>query len=177
MKRPYVIIVFILLLVSTISYTQTGYLFVKKRIKKKRVYTEGSMLQLRLQNGTIINGYITALRNDSIFINGYPVHKTFVKEILLPRKPKKPFPDIKTVGLIAAGSTLTSLGLSLNNHQNRNEALIAGPVIGFAPLLIKHFGGRFFRVIPRKKFRIGKKFRLQVLDFYLPQATEPRKPF
>lgn len=177
MNRLQVIITFIILMISTISYTQTGYLFVKKGIKKKRVYTEGSMLQLRLENGDIIKGYITLLRNDSILINGYPIHKTFIKEILLPRKPKKPFPDIKTVGLITAGSVLTSLGLSLNNHQNRNEALIAGPIIGFAPLLINHFGGRFFRAIPRKRFRIGKKFRLQVLDFQIAPATQHRKPF
>ncbi|MBL7738803.1 MAG: hypothetical protein JNK14_06255 [Chitinophagaceae bacterium] len=177
MNRPAVIITFLFLLATSVSFSQTGYLFVKKGIKKKRIYTEGDAIQLRLQDGSLLNGYITLLRNDTLFINGRPVHKTGVKEVLLPKKAKKPFPDAKTVALIAAGSALTSVGLAINDKENRTEALIAGPVIGFGPLLLKHFGGRAIRAIPRKKFRIGKKFYLQVLDFHISPQTQRLKTF
>jgi hypothetical protein len=158
MNRLATIIILLSMLVSAFSFSQTGYLFVKKGIKKKKIYIEGDAIQVKLQDGTYRNGYITLLRNDTIFINGQPVHKTFVKEVLMKRKPKKPFPDAKTLALIAAGSALTSAGLAISDKDHQGEALIAGPVIGFGPLLIKHFGGRAIRSIPGKKFRIGKKF-------------------
>lgn len=168
MKLPTALISFLFLLLASISYSQTGYLFVKKGIKKKHIYCEGDAIKLRLENGQYVEGNISLLRNDSIFINRQSVPVPSVREIMLPQKPKTPFPDAKTLALISVGSALTSFGLSLNNHQNRTEALIAGPVIGFGPLLVRHFAGRTFRALHRKKFKMGKKFRLQVLDFYLP---------
>jgi hypothetical protein len=171
MNRLLFFITLLLLLVSSFSFSQTGYLFVKKGFKKKKIYTEGDAIHVKLQDGSVRYGTITLLRNDTIFLNGQPMHRIFVKEVLLKRKPKKHLPDAKTMLLIGAGSALTSIGLSLNNKDNRDEALIAGPVIGFGPLLIKHFGRRLLRVIPRKKFRIGKKFLLQVLDFHIPKRT------
>jgi hypothetical protein len=171
MNRLPAFILLLSILLSSASFSQAGYLFVKKGIKKKRVYMEGSTISLKLVDGTHAYGVITLLRNDTIFLNGKPIHKTAVKEVLLKRKPKTPFPDAKTLALIGVGSALTSYGLTLNNKTNRDEALLAGPVIGFAPLLIKHFGGRAIRAIPRKKFRIGKKFYLQILDFHIPRQT------
>jgi len=133
---------------------------------------EGSSISLKLIDGTYVKGIITLLRNDTIFLNGKPIHKTAVKEVLLKKRPKTPFPDVKTLGLIGAGAALTSAGLAMSKQASTKEALIAGPVIGFAPLLIKHFGGRAIRAIPRKKFRIGKKFYLQILDFHIPRQTQ-----
>jgi len=171
MNRLTTIITLLLLSVSIISFSQTGYLFVKKGIRKKRTYTEGDAIHLKLQDRTYRYGIITLLRNDTIFINGQPVPKTFIKEVLLKRKPKTPFPDVKTVALIAAGSVITSVGLALSDKDHKREALMAGPIIGFGPLLIKHTGSRAIRAIPRKKFRIRKKFYLQVLDFHIPKQT------
>lgn len=133
---------------------------------------EGSSISLKLVDGTYVRGIITLLRNDTIFLNGRPIHKTAVKEVLLKKRPKTPFPDTKTLLLIGAGAGLTSAGLALSKQATTRDALIAGPVIGFAPLLIKHFGGRTIRAIPRKKFRIGRKFYLQILDFHIPKQTQ-----
>jgi hypothetical protein len=164
--------IILFLLSSVFSFSQQGFLFVKKGAKKKMVFTEGDVINVKLGDGSHRKGIITLLRNDTIFINGQPVYRPLVTEVILERKPKKPLPDAKTIALIAAGSVLTSAGLAISsNKDQRTQALIAGPVIGFGPLLLKHFGGRIIRVIPRKKFRIGKKFRLQVLDFHLQQQA------
>jgi hypothetical protein len=164
------LIIFLLLFLHPGSscFSQTGYLFVKKGFKKKKTYTEGDMINLKLKDGSRAYGMITLLRNDSIFVNGHPIPTHWVKEVLLKRKPKKSFPDGKTIAIIGAGAAMTSAGLGMSKQATWKEAIIAGPVIGFGPLLIKHFGLRVLRVIPRGKFRIGKKFRLQVLDFHLP---------
>jgi len=172
MNRLTAFILSLFLLFSSTCFSQAGYLFVKKGIKKKRVYMEGSFISLKLIDGTYVKGIITLLRNDTIFLNGKPIHKTAVQEVLLKKRPKTPFPDAKTLGLIGAGAALTSAGLAISKQASTKDALIAGPVIGFAPLLIKHFGGRAIRAIPRKKFRIGKKFYLQILDFHIPKQTQ-----
>ncbi len=162
----------LLLLCSLFSFSQTGYLFVKKGIKKKRIYTEGDAIHVKLGDNSHKQGTITLLRNDTIFINGRPVPRVDIEEVLLKRKPKKPFPDGKTVAMIAAGSAMTTAGLAISKQATTEEALIAGPVIGFGPLLIKHFGGRLIRSFHRKKFRIGKRFYLQVLDFHIPAQPQ-----
>lgn len=140
-----------------------------------RIYTEGDAINVRLNNGSYRGGTITLLRNDTIFINGQPVYRPFITEVLMNRKPKKRLPDAKTMLLIGAGAALTTTGLTISKQAEFEKALIAGIVIGYGPLLIKHFGGRLFRSFTRKKFRIGKKFRLQVLDFHLPRR--PLKSF
>ena len=70
--------------------------------------------------------------------------------------------------LIGGGVALAAMGLSLNNQNTPKTALIAAAAIGYGPLLIKHFGGRFLYLLHRKKIRMGKKFRLQVFDLYVP---------
>lgn len=149
---------------------QTGYLFIKKNGKKKRTYTEGNRVQLRLQNGTDVKGLITLLRNDTIYINGKPVPRLQVSRVILNEKKKKPFPaDGKTLLLITGGVVLTGVGLSLNDVETPEQAFITAAVIGYGPLLAKHFFGRLLYALSRKQFRIGKKFQLQVLDFHIPR--------
>jgi hypothetical protein len=166
--RSFLTILF--LLCAALSFSQQGFLFVKKGFKKKKIYTEGDAIHLKLNDGSYRKGIITLLRNDTIFINGQPVYRPLITDVLLKGRPRKPFPaDKKTILIIAGGAALTTFGLIVSKQATEKEAIIAGPVIGFAPLLLKHFGGRLIRAMVRRKFRIGKKFRLQVLDFHIPQ--------
>ena len=153
-----------------IMYSQTGYVFIKKGIKKKKTYQLGDPIALELKDGSLYIGYLTQLSLDTMFVNGRPVHKLDVKSVLQKRPSKRPFPDGKTVALIAAGSLLTSVGLAMSDPEHKTEALIAGPVIGFGPLLITHFTNRMVRLMHRGKYKIGKKFYLQVLDLDIPRA-------
>jgi hypothetical protein len=59
----------------------------------------------------------------------------------------------------------------LSNQAEFNEALLAGVVIGYGPIAVAYLKSKIS--LKRKKYRIGKKFRLQVLDFYIPQ----KRPF
>ena len=160
----------LLLLFSGAAFSQAGFLFVKKGANKKRSYTEGDRIHLLLNSGQEYRGVITLLRNDTIFINGKAVPRLEVKALILNEAKKKKFPaDTKTMLAITGGVALTTVGLSLNDLNKPKDAFIAAAVIGYAPLLLKHFGGRFLYSIKRKKFKIGKKYRLQVLDFHLPR--------
>lgn len=151
-----------------VSQAQTAYLFVKKGAKKKKTYLEYDRIYLRLHDGTVYGGMITRLMNDTIFISGKPVPVTSVKEVLLPNNKKEPFHiSTKDFLLITGGVVLVTAGLTVSNQASFNEALLAGTVIGYGPLAVAWLGRKIsFR---RKKYTIGKKFHLQVLDFYLPR--------
>ncbi|HET6993967.1 MAG TPA: hypothetical protein VFI06_03245 [Chitinophagaceae bacterium] len=174
MNRLRFFLVLFLLLSSLVSSSQQGFLFVKKGYKKKRTYTEGDMIQLRLEDGSYRKGTITLLRNDTIFIDGNPVYRPQVVKVILEKKPVK-LPDVKTLLLIGAGSALTAAGLAVAQKVPPGKAIFTGLVIGYGPLLVKLFGNCVVWVVKRKKFRINKKFRLQVLDFHIPQRAP--KPF
>ena len=137
--------IIIFLLSSAVSFSQQGFLFVKKGFKKKRIYTEGDAINVKLVDESYRNGTITLLRNDTIFINGRPVYRPLITEVLLKRKPKHRLPDAKTMLMIGGGAVLTTAGLTISKQATFEKALIAGPVIGFGPLLVKHFGGRLIR--------------------------------
>ena len=158
-----------LLLSSLTSYQQPNHLFIKKGIHKKRTYSEGDRIHFVLTNGLEKKGMITLLRNDTIYINDTPIPRVQVAAVILNEKKKKPFPaNAETMLAIGGGMALTTLGLSLNNANEPKEALIAALVIGYGPILIKHLSSRLLYTIYRKKFKIGKRFRLQVFDLYVP---------
>ena len=160
----------LLVFFSAPLYAQPGYLFVKKGAHKKRIYLEGDRIHFITNTGEEKRGIITLLLNDTIYVNGKSFARSEVKTIVLDGVEKKKFPaDFKTMMLITAGAGLTITGLTLNNAVKPKDAIISAAVIGYAPLLIKHFGGRLLYLAKRKKFRIGKKFRLQVVEFHLPR--------
>ena len=166
MNRLLIIIIF--LLSSLLSWSQTGYLFVKKGYKKKRTYTEGSTIYLRLQNDSVRYGMITRLMNDTIFVSGRPIPRIAVKEVIIHARERKSFRvSAKNILLITGGVVLVTGGLTLSKQADFNEALIAGTVMGYGPLAIGYLKSKIS--LKRKKYKIGKKFRLQVLDFYIPR--------
>lgn len=135
---------------------------------------EGERIHLRLQNGENKKGIITQLRGETIFINGEPIVKHSIAAVVVNYKTQKPFPaDFKTMLLIGGGVGLTTIGLSLNDANPPKTALIAAATIGYAPILLKHFGSRLLNIVKRTKYQIGHKFRLQVFDLYLPR----QRPF
>jgi hypothetical protein len=162
------LLLFVFLFSSLLSHSQTGFLFVKKGHKKKRTYTEGEHIYLRLQNDRVYYGLITRLMNDTIFLSGHPVPRIAVKEVIIDRKNRKKFQvSTKDFLLITAGVVLVTGGLTLSNQAEFEEALLAGTVIGYGPLALGYLKNKIS--FTRKKYKIGKKFRLQIIDFYLPR--------
>jgi len=150
------------------AFSQSGYLFVKKGIKKKKVFTEYDNIYLRLNNGAYRYGMITRLMNDTIWLSGQPIPRTSVAEVVLRRKDKSNFHvGARNALLITAGVALVTAGLSLSDQASFNEALVAGLVLGYGPIAIGYLSKKIS--LSRKSYRIGKKFRLQMVDFYIPR--------
>lgn len=159
---------FIFLLAGHIAQAQTGYLFVKKGLKKKRTYTEGDRIVMRLGGDTIAAGLITHLRDDTIFLNGHPIPRASVKAVVIKTKKSKSFHiPVNQLLLITGGVALTTGGLTLSKQASFKKALTAGLVIGYGPILINYIASKLS--FGRKELRMGRKFRLQMIDFHLPR--------
>ncbi len=136
-----------------------------------------NVIRLELIKGGIPEGRILLLRNDSIFLNGLAFRTGDVKRVLVRRKTKKSFPiNGEQAAWITGGVVLTTIGLKAAKwEENTGKALLYSSVIGFGPIrltaLVNHINFR------RKDYPIGKKFRLQVLDFYLPQQQPGNRAF
>ena len=160
-----------LLFVLLISLThcasaQQGYLFVKKGIKKKRTYAEGDGIRLRGTDGYLYSGVITLLKNDTIYINGLPLARTAVSQVLLGKRKKKFHIDPKQLLLITGGAALVTAGLTLSKQASFGESLKSAAVIGYGPIAVSWIASKIS--FKRRKFRIGRRFRLQIIDFHLP---------
>jgi hypothetical protein len=162
------LISFLLLFSSTYLSAQSGYLFVKKGLKKKKTYTEYDNIYLKLKSGAYKYGMITRLMNDTIWLSGAPIPKENVAEVVISRKQKKNFHvGVKNMLLVTGGVALTTAGLSASKQATFKEALIAGLVLGYAPLAIGYASNKIS--LSRKSYKIGRKFQLQMLDFYVPR--------
>src|SRR5574338_1377870 len=150
------------------AQSQMAYLFVKKGGNKKKIYIEEDRITLELQNGTIYRGLITHLIDDTIFINGKPVPLVSVKSVILREGPVKNFHvSGKAWLLVTGGVALITAGLTASKQAKFKEALTAGLVLGYAPILVQYIGSKIS--FHKKKYPIGKKFHLQILDFHLPK--------
>ncbi|MBS1919872.1 MAG: hypothetical protein JST17_06445 [Bacteroidetes bacterium] len=166
---PRFIAITLLLFCTSFVQSQMSYLFVKKGGQKKKIYVEEDRIILQLKNGTIYRGLITHLKDDTIFINGKPLPVASVKAVIIHEESRKSFRlSGRTILLITGGVALTTIGLTASKQAKFKEALTAGLVIGYAPVAVYYIGSKIsFR---RKKYIIGKKFHLQVLDFHLPAS-------
>ncbi|MES1219929.1 MAG: hypothetical protein ABUT20_30790 [Bacteroidota bacterium] len=177
MKRLLLVLLIFSLFTSNYVDAQQSFLFLKKNGRKKRTWTEGDIIRLQLVNDDLLEGRILLLRNDSIYINDLAFRTEDVKRVIVSRKSKKPFPINGVQALyIAGGVGLSTVGMKTAGWtETYGKALWYSSVIGFGPILlsaaVQHLNLR------RKHFDIGKKFRLQVLDFYMPPPSKGNKAF
>jgi hypothetical protein len=165
------------LFTSECCEAQQSFLFLKKNGRKKRTWTEGDIIRLRLVNDDLLEGRILLLRNDSIYINDLAFRTEDVKQVIVKRREKKPFPINGLQALyIAGGVGLSTVGMKTAGWaETYGRALWYSSVIGFGPILLSAVVQQM--KLKRAHFEIGKKFRLQVLDFYLPPPPKENKAF
>jgi hypothetical protein len=131
------LLIIVLLFCTQVLYAQRAYLFIKKNGKKLKTYIEGQYIKIKTGRTSIIEGYISRLRNDTIFINGIRLHKNEIEQIIV--RDKKQFKieaDAKLLTLLTAAVALSTYGMTLNDREEFSTALTNSVVIGYSPLLI-----------------------------------------
>lgn len=164
--RQFLVLLLLACCSATCCQAQRGYLYLKKHNKRIRIYTEGDLIRVQIAHQGVLTGQIVGLRNDSVFIKDYGYHISDITSLVVGDKEREPFPvTIPQLGLITGGVALATVGMTASNWETFDHALIYSATIGYGPLLVS-YGIRKLKP-KRTAFPIGKKFRLQVLDFYL----------
>jgi hypothetical protein len=155
------IILLIALLNPLLAKTQNGILILKKRNKYIHIFHPGEELDMETVYKQRFKGTITAIRHDSVFLDAQPWH---FKEIAVIYRVRL------WSGLLLLGSALmitgggilaleTTFGLTqgepISQWYSNSGLLAAGSLL---------VSGYFIRKAYYPNYRIGRKFRLQVLD-------------
>ncbi|MGC4035628.1 MAG: hypothetical protein QM764_06670 [Chitinophagaceae bacterium] len=174
-KQSILLLLIFSLFASKDGDAQQSFLFLKKNGHKKRTWYEGDVIRLRLVNGDLLEGPIKLLKNDSIYINDLVFRTEDVQQVIIKRRDKKPFPINGVQALyIAGGVGLATVGMKTAGWTpTYGRAFWYSSIIGFGPIMISYIAQHLH--FKRTHIDIGGKFRLQVLDFYLP-PTPPTPP-
>ena len=175
MKR---IIVAVLFLIPLISMSQTDVLLLKKNGRNIKTYATGQTIIVQTVYDQWLGGTITALRNDSVFINGIPFHVHEIESV------RQEFTNWNynadgTI-LIVAGAGLLALnvvnglytGESAGSWVKTSAWITAGAFI---------LGGILLKRARYKNYLLGKKYTLHYINmkvdsYHQPVETQPKDP-
>ncbi|MFI5153778.1 MAG: hypothetical protein ACHQET_10625 [Chitinophagales bacterium] len=165
-------LLFILLLLPLIGLSQTDVLELKKNGKNIRTYSPGMYLVMETVYDQWLEGYITAIRHDSVFLNNFPFHYKEIKTIRYERT-KFPYKANGILLMIAGGGVLligTVNGLYRGDPANQWFTPV-GYITAGAMLL----GGYFLMKAQYRKYRLGKKYTLDYLNVNINRNEQ--RPF
>jgi hypothetical protein len=147
------------LLCYQLCFSQRGLLFVKKHGHKVATFPEGAAVKFKLKDQSIVAGYISIVKSDSLNINGFWFPQSSIKEIVFAEKPNEHL--AQQILLTTAFIAFTTTAITISKQMDFKSAVISSSALGFGRLfisLLPHF--------KRTKYRIGKKFTVQTLDLH-----------
>lgn len=143
------------------SHAQTDVLVLKKNGSNLKIYATGQYFMMETVYGQWLEGNITAMRHDSIFLNGAPFHYKEIKTVRFERTKL----NYTTDGflLMLAGSGVLVLGgvNGLYRHDAAKDWYTPTSFITAGAMLV---GGFFLLRARFRKFTLGKKYTLQYLE-------------
>jgi hypothetical protein len=155
------IILLIVLLGPLLAKAQNGILILKKKSKFIHVFQTGEELDMETVYQQRFKGTITAIRHDSVFLDGQPWHFREIAAIHQVRL---------WSGLLLLGSALLITGggilalettFGLTQGESIAQWYSTSGLLAAGSLLVSGF---FIRRAYSPNYRIGRKFRLEVLE-------------
>ena len=142
------------------GFGQSDVLELKKNGANQKVYSPGMSLTMETIYQQWLEGTITAIRNDSVFLNGLPFHYKEIARIRSERK-KFNYTTDGTILLIAGGGVLLLgavnglyRGDPIKDWYKPSGFITAGAFIAL---------GLLMRNAAYKKYTLGKKYTLEYL--------------
>ena len=169
------ICIFIFLLISIEAAAQYNQLILRKnRIAYKR-YQEGSLIHIQTITGLKYSGVIRLLQNDSIYFIGSGIHKNDIAAVYKKSGGRQPFiPYSKELFLYSnAGIPLFTAGLVISGESFLKSFLGAVSLV-YAPVLFYNI--KRLVTSGSKKYTIGNKYDIQVLDLYPAEVVPNKNP-
>lgn len=143
---------------------QTSLLVLEKKGSNVKTYSEGMEISIRTIYHQWFEGTITNLRNDSVFINGFPFH---YKEIEALKKTRGSL-NYETDGLLlmVAGGGVLLLG-AVNGLYRQDKASTWYTPTSYITAGALLLGGYLLTRSRYKYYTLGKKYKLQFMAFDL----------
>jgi hypothetical protein len=163
----------LLLLFAATTNAQFNELILRKNGIAKKRYAEGATITLQTKLGLKYTGIIYLIQNDSIYFLGDGIHKNDIAIVFKKQKKKHRFIPLNTEAFLYTnlGIPLFTAGLFISGEPFLNS-LLSGVGLVYIPVLLYNAQQLVFN--RNKKYRIGNKYDLQVLDFY-PSEKLPGK--
>lgn len=164
---------FLFLIAASAATAQFNELVLRKNGISKKRYKEGSVIALQTKLGMKYSGVIYLIQNDSIYFSGGGIHMRDIAVVYKKQKGRYhmlPF-DTKTFLLTNAGIPLFTAGLVISGEPFQ-KSLLSGIGLVYIPIALYNVQQLIFK--GNKRFRIGNKYDLQILDFY-PSEKLPEK--
>lgn len=163
----------LLLLFTSVANAQFNELVLRKNGIAKKRYAEGATITLQTKLGLKYTGTIYLIQNDSIYFLGGGIHKRDVAIVFKNQKKKHRFIPFNGQAFLYSnlGIPLFTAGLVISGEPFINS-LVSGVALVYIPVLLYNAQQLIFN--GNKKYRIGNKYDLQVLDLY-PSEKLPEK--
>jgi len=163
------IIVTVLLLIPLISQSQTDVLILQKNGRNIKTFQTGMNIGFHTVYDQWLGGYITALRNDSVFLNNIPFH---VHEIDAIRQDNTKW-NYLTDGTLLIVAGVGVLVLNVVNGIYTNESAgswvkTSGWITAGAFIL----GGILLRRARYSDYKLGKKYTLHYLNMHVNNSMD-----
>lgn len=154
------LIIFVFFCVPLFLKAQNDLLILKKKGMQVKTYTPGSDLTMKTIYNQWLQGTITDMRHDSIFLNGQPFHYHEIAEI---REMHLHFGNtVLPAGMMVAGAGIFVLG-AFNGLYRGDKSKDWYTTSGLLTGGILVVGGYLLTKTRRGSYRIGKKFTLDYL--------------
>jgi hypothetical protein len=163
----------LLLLFASVANAQYNELVLRKNGIAKKRYAEGSTISLQTKLGLRYTGTIYLIQNDSIYFLGGGIHKRDVAIVFKKQKRKHQFIPFNKQAFLYSnlGIPLFTAGLAVSGEPF-GKSLVSGVALVYVPVLLYNAKQLIFK--GNKKYRLGNKYDLQVLDLY-PSEKLPEK--
>jgi len=168
------IIIFVFFCIPFFTEAQTDVLILKKRGMHVYSYTIGSPMMIKTIYDQWLQGTITDMRNDTIFLNDQPF---YYKEIAGIRRPTLSLGNtlLPPLMMVIGAGTFVLGGVNglLRHDQSKDWYTTSGIISGSALLVV----GYLLTRTRAKTYRIGKKFTLDYLIIgrgSSPKTNQPR---
>jgi hypothetical protein len=166
-------ILLLLLFFTSVANAQFNELVLRKNGISKKRYAEGSTITLQTKLGLRYTGTIYLIQNDSIYFLGGGIHKRDVAIVFKKQKRKHQFIPFNKQAFLYSnlGIPLFTAGLAISGEP-LGKAIVSGVALVYVPVVLYNAQQVIFK--GNKKYRLGNKYDLQILDLY-PSEKLPEK--
>jgi hypothetical protein len=160
------------LLLPLIGLAQTDILELKKNGKNVQTFSPGMYFVMETVYDQWLEGFITAIRNDSVFVNNFPFHYKEIRTIRIERTKLNYKADGITLMVVGGGVLFLGAFNGIYRGDPVDQWYAPASFITAGVLLV---GGYFLMKAQFRKYNLGKKYTLEYLNIHV-NKNEPR-PF